>query len=130
MAAGWVLPVSTGESESFGNLICRFTPMGYGSHLSGEPERGGKMEQNPTNKNLLNIGFGSSIVAERVVVIVSPNSAPMKRLKNEAKDDNRLIDATHGRRTRSIIVTDSNHIVLSAIQAETISQRFALLKES
>ena len=88
------------------------------------------MEQSLLNKNLLNIGFGSSIVAERVVVIVSPNSAPMKRLKNEAKDDKRLIDATHGRRTRSIIVTDSNHIVLSAIQAETISQRFTMLKES
>ena len=87
------------------------------------------MEQSPANKNLLNIGFGSTIVAERVVVIASPNSAPMKRLKNEAKEDNRLVDATHGRRTRSIIVTDSNHIVLSAIQAETISQRFSMLKE-
>jgi len=79
---------------------------------------------------LLNIGFGSTVVADRIVAIVSPNSAPMKRLKNEAKDDKRLVDATHGRRTRSIIVTDSNHIVLSAIQAETISQRFAMLKES
>jgi hypothetical protein len=87
------------------------------------------MEQSPANKNLLNIGFGSTIVAERVVVIASPNSAPMKRLKNEAKEDKRLVDASHGRRTRSIIVTDSNHIVLSAIQAETISQRFTMLKE-
>ncbi len=73
---------------------------------------------------LLNIGFGSTVVAERVVAIVSPNSAPMKRLKDEAKEEKRMIDATHGRRTRSIIVMDSNHIVLSAIQAETISQRF------
>lgn len=79
--------------------------------------------------NLLNIGFGSTAVADRVVAIVSPNSAPMKRLKDEAKKDQRLIDATHGRRTRSIIIMDSNHIILSAIQAETISQRFALLKE-
>ncbi len=79
---------------------------------------------------LLNVGFGSSVVAERVMAIVSPNSAPMKRLKDEARDDKRLIDATHGRRTRSIIVLQSNHIVLSAIQAETISQRFATLKES
>jgi regulator of extracellular matrix RemA (YlzA/DUF370 family) len=54
----------------------------------------------------------------------------MKRLKDEARDDRRLIDATHGRRTRSIIVMDSNHIVLSAIQAETISQRYATLKET
>lgn len=78
---------------------------------------------------LLNIGFGSTVVSDRVVVIVSPNSAPMKRLKDEAREDRRLIDATHGRRTRSIIVLDSNHVVLSAIQAETISQRYAQLRE-
>jgi len=78
----------------------------------------------------LNIGFGNTVVAERVVAIVSPNSAPMKRLKDEAKVDKRLVNATHGRRTRSIIVMDSNHIVLSAIQAETISQRYATLKEA
>jgi len=81
-------------------------------------------------QQLLNIGFGSTVVAERVVAIVSPNSAPMKRLKDEARSDNRLIDATHGRRTRSIILLDSNHVVLSAIQAETISQRFTTLKEA
>ncbi len=81
-------------------------------------------------QSLLNIGFGSSVVLERVVAIVSPNSAPMKRLKDEAKDEKRLVDATYGRRTRSIIVMDSNHVVLSAIQAETISQRYATLKES
>ena len=73
--------------------------------------------------------FGSSVVADRVVAIVSPNSAPMKRLKDEAREEKRLIDATHGRRTRSIIVMDSNHVVLSAIQAETVSQRLATLKE-
>ena len=82
------------------------------------------------DQNLLNIGFGNTVVAERVVAIVSPNSAPMKRLKDEAKDEKRLIDATHGRRTRSIIVMDSNHVVLSAIQAETISQRYSSLKGS
>lgn len=80
-------------------------------------------------QNLLNIGFGSTVVADRVVAIVSPNSAPMKRLKDEAKSDKRLIDATHGRRTRSMIVMDSNHLVLSAIQAETVSQRFATVKD-
>ncbi len=79
---------------------------------------------------LLNIGFGSTVVADRVVAIVSPNSAPMKRLKDEAKKEQRLIDATHGRRTRSIIIVDSNHIILSAIQAETISQRFLTVKEN
>lgn len=82
------------------------------------------------DQNLLNIGFGNTVAAERVVAIVSPNSAPMKRLKDEAKDEKRLVDATHGRRTRSIIVMDSNHIVLSAIQAETISQRYTTLKGS
>ena len=81
-------------------------------------------------KSLLNIGFGNTVVAERVVAIVDPHSAPMKRLKDEAKDDNRLVDATHGRKTRSIIIMDSNHIILSAIQAETISQRFISLQES
>jgi regulator of extracellular matrix RemA (YlzA/DUF370 family) len=81
-------------------------------------------------QTLLNIGFGSSVVAERVVAIVSPNSAPMKRLKDDAREEKRLVDATHGRKTRAIIVMDSNHVVLSAIQSETISQRYATLKES
>ena len=81
-------------------------------------------------QDLLNIGFGNTVVADRVVAIVSPNSAPMKRLKDQAKEHNRLVDVTHGRRTRAIIVMDSNHIFLSAIQAETVSQRFAALKEA
>ena len=81
-------------------------------------------------KTLLNIGFGNTVVAERVVAIVAPNSAPMKRLKDEARDERRLVDATHGRRTRSIVIMDSNHVVLSAIQAETISQRYITLKQS
>ena len=79
--------------------------------------------------NLLHIGFGGAIVAEEVIAILSPNSAPMKRLKDDAREENRLIDATHGRRTRSIVITKTNHIVLSAMQAETISQRFLALKE-
>ncbi|MBW1954835.1 MAG: DUF370 domain-containing protein [Deltaproteobacteria bacterium] len=79
-------------------------------------------------QTLLNIGFGGTVVAERVVAIVSPNSAPMKRLKDEARKERRLVDATHGRKTRSIIIMDSNHVILSAIQAETISQRYATLK--
>ena len=79
--------------------------------------------------NLLNIGFGSTIVADQVVTIVAPNSAPMRRLKDEARDEKRLIDATHGRKTRSIIVTKTNHIILSAMQSDTISQRFAQLAQ-
>ncbi len=76
---------------------------------------------------LLSIGFGNTVVADRVVAILSPNSAPMKRIKDEAREDRRLIDATHGRKTRAIIVTDSNHVILSAIQAETVSVRFESL---
>ncbi len=72
---------------------------------------------------LLNIGFGNYVVADRIIAIVNPNSAPMKRLKEEAKETKRLIDATQGRKTRSIIITDSNHVILSAIQAETVAQR-------
>jgi regulator of extracellular matrix RemA (YlzA/DUF370 family) len=77
---------------------------------------------------LLNIGFGNTVVAERVVAIVSPSSSPMKRLKDEAREKRHLLDATQGRRTRAIIIMDSNHIVLSAIQYETVSQRFEDLK--
>ncbi|MBA4358946.1 MAG: DUF370 domain-containing protein [Desulfovibrio sp.] len=73
---------------------------------------------------LLNLGFGNSVVARRVVAIVNPGSSPMKRLREEARQAQRLVDATQGRRTRSIIVTDSGHVVLSAIQAETMAQRF------
>ena len=73
---------------------------------------------------LLYIGFGNVVVSSRVIAIVSPNSAPMKRLKDEAKKDKRLIDSSQGRKTRSIIVTDSNHVILSAVQAETVAQRF------
>jgi regulator of extracellular matrix RemA (YlzA/DUF370 family) len=75
------------------------------------------------DSRLLNIGFGNSVVMDRIIAIVNPSSAPMKRLKEEAKESKMLIDATQGRRTRSIIVTDSNHIILSAVQAETIAQR-------
>lgn len=80
-------------------------------------------------QDVLNIGFGNTVIAGRVIAIVSPNSAPMKRLKDEAKDAQRLVDVTHGRRTRSIVVMDSNHVFLSAIQAETLSQRFTALKD-
>lgn len=87
-------------------------------------------EKRSVERALLNVGFGSTVVAERIIAIMPPNSAPMKRLKDEAKEERRLVDATYGRKTRSIIITDSNHIVLSAIQAETVSQRLAALKES
>lgn len=73
---------------------------------------------------LLNIGYGNFVVGSRVVAIVTPSSAPMKRLKEDARENNRLLDATQGRRTRSIVVMDSDHVVLSAVQAETVAARF------
>ncbi len=73
---------------------------------------------------LINIGFGNVVIGDRVIVIVNPESAPLKRLKDGAKDGRKLIDATYGRKTRSILITDSNHVILSAIQPETIAQRF------
>ncbi len=72
---------------------------------------------------LLNVGFGNMVVASRIVTIVNPSSAPSKRLKDEAKEVRKLVDATNGRRTRSIVVTDSDHVILSAIQTETLAQR-------
>ncbi|MDP3425809.1 MAG: DUF370 domain-containing protein [Humidesulfovibrio sp.] len=75
-------------------------------------------------QRLVNLGFGNYVVAARVVSIVDPASAPMRRLREDARQENRLIDATQGRKARAIVVTDSNHVILSAIQAETIGQRF------
>jgi extracellular matrix regulatory protein A len=72
---------------------------------------------------LLNIGFGNVVAADRVVAVVTPGSAPVKRLKDHARDTGKLVDATQGRRTRAVIVTDSDHVVLSAVAAETITQR-------
>lgn len=76
---------------------------------------------------LLNLGFGNTVVAQKVVAILSPNSSPMKRVKDEAREEKRLVDVTHGRKTRAIIITESNHVILSAIQAETVSHRFESL---
>lgn len=78
---------------------------------------------------LLNIGFGNSVVAQKVVAILSPGSSPMKRVKDEAKKEKRLVDVTHGRKTRAVIIMESNHVLLSAIQAETVSNRFASLMD-
>ncbi len=72
---------------------------------------------------LINIGFGNMVSAERMISIVSPESAPIKRIVQEAKDSKMAIDATYGRRTRSVIIMDSGHIILSAVQPETIAGR-------
>ncbi len=71
----------------------------------------------------INIGFSNLVAANRIVAIANPDSAPIKRLVQDAKDDNRIIDVSCGRRTRAVIITDSEHVILSAIQPETISNR-------
>ncbi|MBE6075257.1 MAG: DUF370 domain-containing protein [Selenomonas ruminantium] len=72
---------------------------------------------------LINIGFGNIVSANRIVAIVSPESAPIKRIIQEARDGERLIDATYGRRTRAVIIMDSDHVILSAVQPETVAHR-------
>ena len=72
---------------------------------------------------LINIGFGNIVSANRVVAIVSPESAPIKRIIQEARDGGRLIDATYGRRTRAVVIMDSDHVLLSAVQPETVAHR-------
>lgn len=74
---------------------------------------------------LINVGFGNVVCAERIIAVVSPDSAPVKRMVQEARENRRVVDATQGRRTRAVIVTDSDHIVLSAIQPETVSARLS-----
>ncbi|MBI4682865.1 MAG: DUF370 domain-containing protein [Nitrospirae bacterium] len=75
---------------------------------------------------LINVGFGNVVSASRVIAVVAPGSSPMKRLRDEASERGKLVDATQGRKTRAIIVTDSDHVILSALQVETITQRFSV----
>jgi regulator of extracellular matrix RemA (YlzA/DUF370 family) len=75
-------------------------------------------------ERLINIGFGNYVLAGRLVGIFNPGSSPMKRLREDARSEGRLVDATQGRKTRSILVTDSNHVFLSSIQTETVRARF------
>lgn len=79
---------------------------------------------------LINIGFGNIVSANRVIAIVSPESAPIKRIITDARDRGQLIDATYGRRTRAVIIADSGHVILSAIQPETVANRFVLSKDT
>ena len=72
---------------------------------------------------LINIGFGNAVASERVIAVITPQSASGKRIREEARESNMLIDATHGRKTRAIVIMDSNHIILTAMQPETIAGR-------
>jgi len=76
---------------------------------------------------VINIGYGNVVSASRIIAVVSPDSSPIKRLREEAADRGKLIDATQGRRTRSIIITDSDHVILSSLQVETITHRLSSL---
>lgn len=76
------------------------------------------------NYKLVHVGFGNMVVAERIIAIISPSSAPIKRLKEEAREAGLLVDVTQGRKTRAILIMDSKHVILSAIQPETVSGRF------
>lgn len=78
---------------------------------------------------LINIGYGNMVSANRIITIVSPESAPIKRIIQEARDSGVLIDATYGRRTRAVIIMDSGHVVLSSIQPETVANRFVQTTE-
>jgi len=76
------------------------------------------------NYKLVHVGFGNMVVADRIVAIITPSSAPIKRLKEEAREAGLLVDVTQGRKTRAILIMDSRHVILSAIQPETIASRF------
>lgn len=80
--------------------------------------------QTVMNLKLINVGFGNSIAAHRIIAIVSPDSSPIKRIINEAREQGLIIDATYGRRTRAVLIMDSHHVVLSATHPETIAARF------
>jgi regulator of extracellular matrix RemA (YlzA/DUF370 family) len=93
--------------------------------LSSVSERKASRDPSSAAARMLNIGYGNLVIASRVIAVVSPQSSPMKRLREEAGSRGKLIDATQGRRTRSIIVTDSDHVVLSAINPETLASRLS-----
>ncbi|MEJ8553744.1 extracellular matrix/biofilm regulator RemA [Tepidibacter sp. Z1-5] len=79
---------------------------------------------------LVNIGFGNIVSANKIIAIVSPESAPIKRMIQESREKHMLIDATYGRRTRAVVITDSQHIILSAVQPETVAHRLELKEEN
>ncbi len=87
------------------------------------------MKKSHRGLSLINIGFGNVVSASRIIAIITPDSSPIKRMREEAEARGKVIDVTQGRKTRAVIVTDSDHIILSALQAETIAQRFSFRRE-
>src|SRR5687767_13948692 len=108
-------PVRMRRSRS----LCR----GHDCRTAGINRR--KFRGIPMAIKLINIGFGNIVSANRIISIVSPESAPIKRIIQEARDRHMLIDATYGRRTRAVIITDSDHVILSAVQPETVAHRLS-----
>jgi hypothetical protein len=104
------------------NLHFAFYPLPFALLAAFRPRYGGSAV---ILNNIVNIGYGNMVMATKVVAVLSPDSAPMRRLKDEAKERKMLIDATQGRKTRAIIITDSDHIILSAVQVETLMLRFS-----
>lgn len=82
------------------------------------------MSSKKARSGLINLGFNNVVVKSKVVAVVAPEAAPIKRLKEEARQGRKLIDATSGRRTRAVIITESDHVILAGVQPETIAQRF------
>ena len=87
------------------------------------------MKKSVKSVNLINIGFGNVVSASRIIAVVTPGSSPIKKMREDARERGKLVDATQGRKTRSIIITDSDHVILSSFQVETIAQRFLLKGE-
>jgi extracellular matrix regulatory protein A len=79
---------------------------------------------------LINVGFGNTVMANRIIAVINTGSSPARKLKELAKDSGRLVDVTEGRRTRSLLIMDSNHVILSSIQSDTISQRLAIMQQN
>jgi extracellular matrix regulatory protein A len=77
---------------------------------------------------LLNVGFGNTVMVDRIIAVINTGSSPARKLKELAKQEGKLIDVTEGRRTRSILIMDSNHVILSSVQSDTISQRMAAMQ--
>lgn len=116
-------PKSRGGARASARTATRVPKSAARAPKKVEPGRAAARSKSSAEPQLLNIGYGNLVLASRIVAIVSPQSSPMRRLREEASERGKLVDATQGRRTRSILVTDSDHVILSAINPETIAAR-------
>ena len=99
--------------------------------MSAILDRAGRAQNDERDTmQLLNVGFGNTVMVERIIAVINTGSSPARKLKELAKADNKLVDVTEGRRTRSILVMDSNHVILSSVQPDTITQRIIALQAS